>query len=215
MTALIIIILSVAVLAAIALALLRPTLAPGGTMLRRRFGPEYERAVARHQGDSKAAHRELATRLRRHRRFRARPLPPGAHERYRARWARAQEQFVDSPAGAIAEADQLLNQLIRERGYPSDGYGEQLAAVSVHHPHQVDGYRQAHLLAGREDPGQNAERTEDLRAALLAARELFQALLDERPEAAPATEAPGEQTTTSAAPRGAEAPTRAGTGGEA
>ncbi|SOD63907.1 hypothetical protein SAMN06297387_11366 [Streptomyces zhaozhouensis] len=190
MTVLIIIILSVAVLAAVALALVRPTLAPGGTGLRRRFGPEYERAVARHQGDTKAAHRELGNRLRRHRRFRPAALPPGAHERYRSRWARAQEQFVDSPAGAIAEADQLINQLIRERGYPSDGYGEQLAAVSVHHPRDVDGYRQVHLLAGREEPGRDAERTEDLRAALLAARHLFDALLDERPEAA-ATAAPG------------------------
>ncbi|GAA3867903.1 hypothetical protein GCM10022227_26860 [Streptomyces sedi] len=183
----IIIILSVAVLAAVALALVRSTSAPGGAMLRRRFGPEYERAVARHQGDTKAAHRELGTRLRRHRRFRPAALPAGAHERYRSRWARAQEQFVDSPAGAIAEADQLLNQLIRERGYPSDGYGEQLAAVSVHHPQHVDGYRQVHLLAGREDPGRDAERTEDLRSALLAARRLFDALLDERPEAAATT----------------------------
>ncbi|WP_062214177.1 hypothetical protein [Streptomyces sp. NBRC 109706] len=182
-----IIILSVAVLAALVfagLALLRPGLAPGGGLLRRRFGPEYERAVTRHQGDTRAAHKELGNRLRRHRGFRARPLSAERHAAYRASWAGAQEQFVDSPAGAIAEVDHLLNRLIRERGYPSDGYGEQLAAVSVHHPHEVDGYRRVHTLAGREDLARAlAERTEELRSALLAARELFEALLGETPAA--------------------------------
>ncbi|UED87106.1 hypothetical protein [Streptomyces profundus] len=185
-----IIILSLVVLAALVLGGLAatgrplPTMAPGGGLLRRRFGPEYERAVARHQGDTRAAHKELASRLRLHRRFRARSLPAERHDAYRASWARAQEQFVDSPAGAIAEVDQLLNRLIRELGYPSDGYGEQLAAVSVHHPHQVDGYRRVHTLASREDLARAmAERTEELRSSLLAARELFDALLAGKPAA--------------------------------
>src|SRR5690606_29808391 len=37
-----------------------------GMSLKRRFGPEYERAVARHDGDTQAAERELADRVERH-----------------------------------------------------------------------------------------------------------------------------------------------------
>jgi hypothetical protein len=33
-----------------------------GPSLKRRFGPEYDRAVARHDGDAKAAERELTER---------------------------------------------------------------------------------------------------------------------------------------------------------
>lgn len=37
-----------------------------GRGLKRRFGPEYERLVTRHEGDTEAADRELGERLKQH-----------------------------------------------------------------------------------------------------------------------------------------------------
>ncbi|KOV90537.1 hypothetical protein [Streptomyces sp. NRRL B-3648] len=155
----------------------------GGSSLKRRFGPEYERAVALHDGDTKAAERELAERVERHGELRERPLDGTERQRYADRWTSVQEHFVESPREAVAEADRLLAELAAERGYPDGArYEEQLAALSVHHPEHVDGYRQVHraarLGAGAEESG---SQTEELRSALLGARALFDELTSTEP----------------------------------
>lgn len=48
----------------------------GRAGLKRRFGPEYDRTVNRHNGDVKAAENELAERVKRHGDFRPSPCPP-------------------------------------------------------------------------------------------------------------------------------------------
>ncbi|MFI1163128.1 hypothetical protein ACH4UM_05845 [Streptomyces sp. NPDC020801] len=164
----------------------------GGRNLKRRFGPEYDRAVARHDGDTKAAERELAARLERHGDLRERPLEPAERERFEARWTAAQEQFVDSPREAVAEADRLLAELAGARGFPHDGqYEDQLAALSVHHGHHVHGYRRVHRAAHAPLDGAAEGRTstEELRASMVEARDLFEELL------APAHGDPGRHTT--------------------
>lgn len=75
-----------------------------GRGLKRRFGPEYERLVSRHEGDTKAADRELGERLKQHGSVRERPLSPASREQYAAQWAGIQRRFIDSPQEAIAEA---------------------------------------------------------------------------------------------------------------
>jgi hypothetical protein len=77
----------------------------GRGALRRRFGPEYERVLARHDGDARATDRELQDRVRRHGDLTPQPLAPGVREQYDAEWAAVQERFVDSPRSAVAEAD--------------------------------------------------------------------------------------------------------------
>ncbi|GAB3110699.1 hypothetical protein GCM10027160_11110 [Streptomyces calidiresistens] len=144
--------------------------------LRGRFGPEYDRAVDRHNGDEKAARAELSERLKRHGDLRTRTLPAEERERYRAQWGQVQQRFVDDPTGAVAEADHLLTRLAHDRGYPADSHDDRIAALSVHHPHQIDGYRRIHALAGRTTPGDTA--TEDLRTAMLGAGEIFEKLMD-------------------------------------
>ncbi|MFI5755577.1 hypothetical protein [Streptomyces sp. NPDC051569] len=159
---------------------LGPGRGSGRTGLKRRFGPEYERVVARHDGDTKAAERELGERVRRHGDLRPEPLSAESREQYVAHWAGLQERFVDAPQEAVAEADQLVARVAAERGYP-DGtrYDEQLDALSVHYAHEVDGYRRVHQAASQD--GRSAS-TEELREAMVGARELFERLILARPE---------------------------------
>ncbi|UNO42311.1 hypothetical protein [Streptomyces sp. MST-110588] len=121
----------------------------GRRRLRRHFGPEYERAVAVHDGDVQAAEKELDARLRRHGDLRPLPLTTDARRQYSAQWDIVQERFVDEPSAAVIEADLLIGRLARDRGYPADAYDEQVDALSVHHAHTVDGYRRVHEVAGR------------------------------------------------------------------
>ncbi|MEV7868455.1 hypothetical protein AB0P17_20685 [Streptomyces sp. NPDC088124] len=147
----------------------------GHSGLKRRFGPEYDRVLAVHDGDSKAAGHELKARVERHGRLRPEPLSDAKREQYVARWAALQERFVDSPRDAVAEAEQLVARLAQERGY-SEGarYDDQFDALSVHHAHQLDGYRRVHHAASEKGRGAS---TEELREAMVGARQLFERLI--------------------------------------
>lgn len=152
-----------------------------GRSLKRRFGPEYDRAVARHDGDPQAAERELAERVERHGSLRERPLEPAQRQQYEDRWTAAQERFVDSPREAVAEADRLLADLAGAKGFPDGAqYDEQLAALSVHHADHVHGYRRvhhaAHLRGGETQDGGRVG-TEEMREAMVEARFLFEDLV--------------------------------------
>ncbi|WP_063762985.1 hypothetical protein [Streptomyces rimosus] len=156
----------------------------GSRGLRRRFGPEYERAVAVHDGDTVAAERELNQRLDRHGAFRPQPLTAELRLQYEERWEAVQRQFVDEPEQAVVEADLLIGRLARELGYPADTYDEQTDALSVHHAHGVHGYRKAHETAvrARNNRPENAAGTEELRAAVVNTRALFNELLKAGPD---------------------------------
>ncbi|MER6059978.1 hypothetical protein [Streptomyces sp. NPDC001792] len=171
------VIVAVVIIAAATAPILRGRGRYGGPGLKRRFGPEYERTVALHDGDTKAAERELAERVQRHGHLRERPLDPAGRDQYAARWTAVQEHFVESPRQAVAEADQLLADLAAARGYPNGGhYEEQLAALSVHHAAHVDGYRRVHRVAragARDGLTEAGSGTEEMRMALVGARELF------------------------------------------
>jgi hypothetical protein len=140
--------------------------------LRRRFGPEYDHAVS-HNGDRRAAEKELADRERRHSEYNLRPIPAENREKYRAEWNGVQEQFVDDPVGAVKEADRLVNVVVAELGYPTEGYDRQLADLSVRHAHTVEHYRSAHDTHVRQDAS-----TDDLRTALIGYRKVFEDLLE-------------------------------------
>lgn len=185
--ALIVIVAAVVVVAAVLTQ--RSRAGAGGGSLKRRFGPEYDRTVTRHDGDERAAARELAERVKRHGSLEKRPLPGAERERYESRWAAAQERFVDSPHEAVAEADRLLAEVAGARGFPDGGHYEtQLEALSVHHAHHVHGYRRVHLAAhstgdtagGHEGNGNGAAPgtgTEEMREAMIEARALFEDLV--------------------------------------
>jgi hypothetical protein len=185
--ALIVIVAAVVVVAAVLT--LRARGPHGGRDLKRRFGPEYDRTLARHDGDEKAAERELTERVERHGSLRRQPLEPDRREQFEARWTAAQERFVDAPREAVAEADRLLAELAAVRGFPEGSqYEEQLAALSVHHADHVHGYRRVHRVT--RAGGQDGERsdTEEMRESMVEARALFEDLM--RPTRDDETSAP-------------------------
>jgi len=145
--------------------------------LRERFGPEYERMVA--EADSpRAVEHELAAREKRHADLPIRALPADARDRYAKEWLAVQEQFVDAPVEVVGEADRLVTALMGDRGYPTEGYEQQLADLSVEHAQTLDHYRSAHDLSDRAAAG--TATTEDLRQAMVHYRSLFEDLLQER-----------------------------------
>ncbi|SES48557.1 hypothetical protein SAMN04487983_106925 [Streptomyces sp. yr375] len=169
-----------AVVAVAAVSAVRARGSHGGRGLKHRFGPEYDRAVARHDGDVEAAERELDALVQRHGELRERPLEPAERERFIARWTAAQERFVDSPRAAVTEADRLLAEVAGARGFPDAGrYEEQLGALSVHHADHVHGYRRVHSAVDAHEgtTGDRAAGTEDMRAAMVEARALFDDLV--------------------------------------
>lgn len=182
-TVLIVVALIVVIAVAVAAVLYGTGKGGGRGGLKRRFGPEYERVVSRHHGDTKAAESELAERVKRHGELRPRPLPAEARDQYVAHWAGLQERFVDSPRQAVVEADKLIGRLASDRGFPDAGeHSDHLDALSVHHAHQVDGYRRVHHAAS--EAGQGAS-TEELREAMVQARQLFERLVLDSKEDSP------------------------------
>ena len=150
--------------------------------LRQRFGPEYERVVS-DRDNRKEAEQELVERERRHAELPIRALPADARDRYAREWLEVQERFVDSPVEAVGEADRLVTAAMSDRGYPTEGYEQQLADLSVQHADTLDHYRKAHEISGRA--ASQSAPTEDLRQAMVHYRALFEELLGEQVRSQP------------------------------
>ncbi|TDD93630.1 hypothetical protein [Actinomadura rubrisoli] len=142
--------------------------------LKRRFGPEYDRALES-QGGRAAAERELLSREERHQELELRDLEPQQREQYREQWVRVQERFVDAPEAAVEQADGLVTVVMGERGYPTRGFEEKAAHLSVEHGRTLEHYRDAHDISARAQ-GKQAS-TEELRQAMVHYRALFEELL--------------------------------------
>ena len=147
------------------------------TQLRDRFGPEYDRTLDR-ADSAREAERELLERQRHREELDIRPLPEAARSRYADRWSVVQERFVDAPEAAVEEADRLVTEVMRERGYPVDDFEQRAADISVDHPDVVEHYRSGQQVAVRSRTG--GADTEELREAFVHYRALFEALLDDR-----------------------------------
>lgn len=142
--------------------------------LQERFGPEYERTLAE-EGDRESAEQELQRREERRARFDIRPLEPAERERYAEAWHDTQKRFVDAPGDAIGEADDLVSQVMRDRGYPVEDFAQRAEDLSVDHAGVVEDYRAANRVAVAHRRGDAS--TEDLRQALVHYRSLFAQLL--------------------------------------
>ena len=95
-----------------------------------------------------------------------RPLTADARERFRADWRRVEEMFIDRPASAVVQAEELINELIRTRG------------VTLRHPRVAERYRAGHAVIDRHSRAKAS--TEELRQALLHYRGIYEDLTGER-----------------------------------
>ena len=144
--------------------------------LQQRFGPEYDRLVGERDSKRKAE-AELTERERRVQELDIHPLTDSARAGYAYQWATLQEQFVDTPAGAMAASQVLVIAVMNERGYPTESRDQVLADLSVEHAKTLDRYRAAEEISASATAG--TASTEDLRQAMIHYRALFRELLGE------------------------------------
>jgi hypothetical protein len=142
--------------------------------LRGRFGSEYDRTVEQ-RGSRHQAEVDLRDRVDRRDQFEVRPLSPESRLRYAERWRMVQSRFVDEPGAAVDEADLLVVEVMRDRGYPVDDFVTQSDMVSVDHPDVVNNFRNAHRI--QVENRQRRASTDDLRQAVVHYRSLFDNLL--------------------------------------
>ena len=143
--------------------------------LRDHFGPEYERAVGE-AGDQGAAEKELVERERKRKKLDIVALAPESRAKYAEHWRTVQTAFVDDPSRAVGDADRLVTQVMRDRGYPIDDFDQRAADISVDHPNVVEHYRAAHAIHVAQEHGDIG--TEAQREAFVHYRALFEKLLE-------------------------------------
>jgi hypothetical protein len=143
--------------------------------LQDHFGPEYDRTVDQ-TGGRREAEQELREREKRHDELELRPLSQAARKRYLQQWQATQGLFVDDPAGAVAQADGLVQEVMLDRGYPVDDFEQRAADISVEHPDLVEKYRTANGIARASERGEAS--TDELRHSVRHYRALFVELLE-------------------------------------
>jgi hypothetical protein len=142
--------------------------------LRERFGPEYDLAVRRGQ-DRRAVEQRLTALAERRDNLEIHDVAVEEHQRFARQWDDVQRGFVDDPGQAVADADGLLNTVLRSRGYPVDNFDDRVALVATDHQDIVERYRDAHdTYAGHLRTGSG--ETEPLRKAFLGYRDVFERL---------------------------------------
>jgi hypothetical protein len=165
----VVVVIVIALLVVAAWALLRRR------QLQRRFGPEYDRAVAE-QPNRPEAEKELRAREERHAQLDIKPLSVDDQRHYSQEWTRVQAAFVEDPSDAVNAAEALVTQVMRDRGYPTGQFDERLDTLSVEHARTLDHYRQAHEIFAANLRGEAS--TEQLRQAVVHYRALAGDLLD-------------------------------------
>lgn len=143
--------------------------------LRKQFGPEYKHAMHQY-GNQRKAEAELAAREERVHKLEIRTLSAEEQARFTHAWRKTQARFVDAPSPAVQEADSMVKEVMRTRGYPVADFEQRAADISVDHPNVVSNYRAARDIVQRNTSGKAT--TEDLRRAMVHYRSLFEELLD-------------------------------------
>lgn len=141
--------------------------------LRKQFGPEYDRTVQT-TGSLTKTDSLLEARARRVRKYEIRPLTREERAHFVEAWRQLQATFIDDPVRAVADADQLVTELMTARGYPMADFDTHVEDLSVNYPLVIGHYRDAHGIAMR----QTGASTEDLRQAVIHYRVLFDDLLE-------------------------------------
>ncbi len=170
----VILVVVVVLLALTALALFMMSRRNEREALRERFGPEYDRAVEE-GGSRREAEHHLSEVAARRDKAEIRELDAGERERNSRQWSTVQAAFVDDPVGATRDADALVGDVMRDRGYPLDDVEDRADLVAADHAELAGHYRAAHDVGQRADDAS----TEELRQAFVHYRALFVELLAE------------------------------------
>ncbi len=149
--------------------------------MQHRFGPEYDRVVGE-TGNRSRAEERLLNREKRVASYDIHPLLAEDRARFTRLWQNVQAEFVDSPRTAVSHADEVLTDVMAERGYPMSDFERRSADLSVDHPVVVQNYRDAHDIVLRHRDGKAS--TEDLRRAMIHYKTLFRELVEEKGVAA-------------------------------
>lgn len=144
--------------------------------LRSKFGPEYNRALSS-EGDKKHAEQVLQEREARVEKLNIKALSASERQDFAQAWQQEQARFVDAPAVSVNNADRLVQQVMKARGYPVVDFEQRVADVSVDHPVVVENYRIAHDIAARNRDEEVS--TDELRTAMIHYRALFSDLLED------------------------------------
>jgi hypothetical protein len=167
-------VLAVVALAAIGVAVWRSNRNRQREQLAKRFGPEYDRLLKEH-GSATLAERELEARAKRVSKLSIKELSDNERRSFQQGWHQTQERFVDTPLIAVRSAHDLVQEVMRARGYPVEDFEQRVADLSVEHAGVVQHYRAAHALHQSNQQGQ--ANTEELRMAMVHYRALFADLL--------------------------------------
>jgi hypothetical protein len=146
----------------------------GSRRLKERFGPEYDRVVE-DRADRSEGEQELRRRLERHEQLEIKDLSTEQRERYVTEWRDVQRRFVDDPEATLGEADRLITQVMRDRGYPTEHFDQKIEDLSVDHADTINSYRKAHEIADRHERG--GVSTDDLRLAMQHYRAVFEGIV--------------------------------------
>ncbi len=179
MDTVIVIIIGIVILAAIVLFVVWEARRRRRASLQQRFGPEYEREV-QERGSERDAQRHLSGIADRRDQLDIRQLEPATRDHYTRRWEAVQAAFVDQPGTALDEADRLVTDVMRDRGYPVEDFSERAELVAADHPQVVEHYRAAHAVRHAHHGRPGASDTEDMRQAFVHYRALFDELVQGR-----------------------------------
>ncbi len=148
----------------------------GSKRFRNYSGPEYERLV-KETGSKQKARAIMDERWKRVQAMDIHPLTAEEQGQYKASWNDIQNKFIDQPGEATVEADALVTDVMKKRGYPEEDYEQRAADISVSYPDQVMEYRQAHEIAAKNE--QHSANTEELRQEFISYRSLFNVLVED------------------------------------
>lgn len=142
--------------------------------LKDRFGPEYDHAL-KETGDKGKVEDELEARVDHVKSLDIKQLSREQRERFIAEWRSTQAEFVDQPMDAIRDANQLVKDVMRAKGYPVDDFEQRVADISVDYPDLVTNYRGMRDIVNKSE--HEEVDTEELRQAMVHCRALFEELL--------------------------------------
>ena len=132
--------------------------------LKESFGPEYDYTVEK-AGDKRSAEDELEDRKKRIDNLGIHDLSVDDMIKYRIKWNEIQANFVENPSKSVEDGNQLISDVMVDRGFPAADFEQRASDLSVLYPEIVSTYRtvEAIILRNKE----HASTTEELRQAMI------------------------------------------------